>query len=156
MWQMTYNWWEVILRAVIIYAALFILFRFMGKKQLGEMSPMDFILLLIISEGVSGGLVGEEYTVSGAIIVAVTLMSLNYLVDYTAFRSKKVEKIIEGEPQILIRDGHILSKTANKENLSKDEILQALRLNQVESIEEVRLGILETNGKISVIKNKEQ
>jgi uncharacterized membrane protein YcaP (DUF421 family) len=153
MWELTYHWSEIITRAIVIYFALFIIFRTIGKKQLGEMTSMDFILLLIISEAVNGGLVGEEKSLTGALILSVTLIFVNYGMDFLAYKSKKLEKIIDGEAQIIIRQGKICKKVAAKEKITEEEIFQSLRRQNVEKLSDVKFGVLETNGCISIIKN---
>ena len=82
MWEMTNPWWELVLRAVIVYFFVFVLLRVIGKKQIGEFSPFDFVLLLIISEAVSNGLISDEYSVTGALVLAATLVAVNFCVDY--------------------------------------------------------------------------
>ena len=154
MWDLTTPWWELIFRAVIIYVALMIAFRAMGKKQLGQMSPFDFILLLIISEGVSQGLTGKEDSLTGALISAVSLIGLSYLMDFMAFKFNKFEKFLEGEPHVIIFNGLIHEKVRRKYQITIDEIKESLREHQIERVEDVHLAVLETNGRITALKRK--
>lgn len=154
MWQMTEHWWEMILRAALVYAGIFVLFRFTGKKQLGEMSPLDFVLLLIISESVNGGLLGDDKSVPGALISVTTLLVMSALMDRAAFRWRKAEKWTEGEPQVLVRDGRVVETVRRREKITHSEIESALRDHGIEKLEEVKFAVLETNGHISFIKNE--
>lgn len=151
MWSLDQPWGEMVLRAVVIYFVVFALLRLLGKKQIGESSPFDLVLLLISSEAVSNGLIGDEKSLTGALILAATLVSLNALVDYLSFKFKPVEKLIEGTACILIRDGKINEKMRVKEQITMDELDAALREHGIQDILKVKLGVLEANGKISVV-----
>jgi uncharacterized membrane protein YcaP (DUF421 family) len=152
MWTMDNPWWETMLRAFVIYAGLYLLFRFLGKKQQGQMSAFDLILLLIISEAVSNGLTGGDQSLPTALICAGTLMLLSYLIDYASFKSKIFEKLLEGEPQLIINNGVVNKKVQNAAHISNDELAEILRDHGVDHIEMVKVAVLETNGKVSVIK----
>ncbi|MEK6554941.1 MAG: YetF domain-containing protein [Bdellovibrionota bacterium] len=154
MWSTNYPFYEIIVRAGIIYIGLFLMFRLLGRKQLGEMSSFDFVLLLIVSEAVSGGLIGEEYSLSGGLISAASLLVISYGVDYLAFKSHKVEKFVDGEPQVIILNGKLNSKTLENEKITLGELEESIRSKGIRSIGQVRLAVLEANGKISVIKKE--
>lgn len=152
MFHMSVSWWEPIIRALIIYVALFVMFRLAGKKQLGEMSPFDFILLLIISESVSNGLTGDDSSLPAGVICAAALVGLSSAVDRVTFHSKKAEKIIEGEPRILIANGHLSQKRLDAEKITLSELEESMRSHGIRSLDQVRYAVLETNGKISYIR----
>lgn len=154
MWEMNQPWWEMVLRAIIIYFAVFALLRLIGKKQIGESSPFDLVLLLIISEAVSNGLMGEEHSISGAIILAVTLVSLNWFVDLLAFKFKKVETLVEGQACILISNGQVNEKMRINQKITQSELESSLREHGISDFSEVYLGVLEANGKISIVPQK--
>ena len=97
MFTLTHPWWEILLRALLIFTFLHVLFRLLGKKQLGEMNPLDFVLLLIVSEAVSAGLIADEYSVTGAFISATTLIGVSFVLDKLISKSKKLEEIVEGK-----------------------------------------------------------
>jgi uncharacterized membrane protein YcaP (DUF421 family) len=151
MWELTVPWWEPVIRGSVIYFVLFVLLRILGKKQIGQPSPFDFILLLIISEAVSNALSGEDNSLLGAIITASTLIALNYFMDSMAFRFPRFEKAMEGEEKLLIRDGRILEEVRKKEEITLSEIKSSLREHGLQNVEDVFIGVLETNGKISII-----
>jgi uncharacterized membrane protein YcaP (DUF421 family) len=155
MWNLTYPWWEIVLRAVIIYIGIFFLFRLIGKKPLGKMSPFDFVLLLIISRSVGSGLIGRESSVGGAFLSAITLLLISYLVDLTVFKSPRLEKIIEGQPQFIIVNGLIQEEILKKEKITHEELKAALREENVEHPQDVKYAILENNGHINIIKKKD-
>src|SRR5690242_9953045 len=96
---------ELILRAIIVYVLLFAVFRLGGKKHIGQMTRFDFVILLILSESVNGALIGDEKSVTGGFISAATLIALVHLVNYVTWRGKQAERIFEGVPKVLIRNG---------------------------------------------------
>lgn len=151
MWTLTLPVGELILRAVVIYIGVFLLFRLVGKKQLGEMSPFDFVLVVIVSEAVSNGLLGDEHSITGGLILASTLVALNYGVDFISFKSKKMEKIIDGEAQLLVSQGKVRQSVMDREKITLEELMSSVRRDGIEKLEDVRFAILETNGKISII-----
>ncbi len=152
MWKLDGSIFEIVVRAFIIYAGLFILFRLVGKKQLGEMAPFDFVLVLIISESVSNALGAGENSITGGLISASTLILVNYIVDFFSYKSKSFEKLMDGEFKILIRDGKMDAKVCKSEKITKSELEEALRQLEIEKIEDVKIGFLETNGKISAFR----
>ena len=98
---------ELIVRAAVVYFFLFFLLRFIGKKHVGQMIPFDLVVLLIISETVDASLIGDDKSLTGGLISAATLVVLVTLVGYATWRSKKLERWIEGRPKILVRHGHV-------------------------------------------------
>ena len=152
MWELSHPWWEFVLRATIIYVLVLILLRISGKKQIGELSPIDLVLLLILSETVQNAMTAGDDSVTAGIILASTLVGLSYMTDRLAFRSKKIERLIEGDPVVLIHNGKINQKNMNKEKVTQSELKESLRKHEVLEIADVRYAILETDGKISVIR----
>lgn len=152
MLELTTPWWEIVTRAIVIYLGLMVFFRVFGKKQLGEMSPMDLVLLLIVSESVSTGLNAEEKSIAGGLLSALSLITLSYGIDFLAFKSSKMEKIFEGEPHILIAKGKIREEIRKKFKITYDEIQESLREHEVGDVKQIDYAVLETNGKITVIK----
>lgn len=145
---------EAVLRVVIIYFFVLIGLRLSGKKQVGEMSPFDLVVLLILSETVSQAINGGDESVTGGIVLAGTLLLINHLVAIITFKNKKIEKVTQGEPQILIHNGKVNRQVADKQKITHDEILETLRGKNIFNILDVEYGILETNGTLSVKKTK--
>ncbi len=152
MWQLSGTPSEIIIRAVCIYVGVFVLFRLIGKKQIGELAPVDFVLLMIISESVSRSITGDEDSIPGGLLAAFTLLVVNYATDTIMARYRSVEKIIEGEPQFLIKDGRILHSVLRKSTITEQDLGAELRRNGVDKVEEVAYAVLETSGHINVIK----
>jgi uncharacterized membrane protein YcaP (DUF421 family) len=151
MWNLENPWWEYIVRSSLIYIAVFLLLRIVGKKQIGEMSPFDLVLLLIISEAVSAAITGGDNSMGAGLIAVSTFVGLNYILDVLMFKSKKIEKILDGEPQLLAANGKVNRKVQAHENITEEEIESVLREHGLDDLKDVAYAVLETNGQISII-----
>ena len=145
---------ELIIRAASVYFVLFVLLRFIGKKHVGQMSPFDLVVLLIISETVDASLIGDDKSLTGGLISAATLIVLVTLVGYATWRSKKLERWIEGRPKVLVRHGHVNDDMLNDQQISRSELMEALRHEGCTAVTEVRFAMLENDGTISVGKRE--
>lgn len=152
MWQIETSLSQIVIRAVVVYVVVFILFRLIGKKPLGQYSPFDLVLLLIVSEGVSNGLTGNENSLTGALVTGATLLGLARLIDYGAYKSRKFEKLVDGTSCIIVQDGKVLEEVRRAEGITMEELMSGLRQYEVENVADLKYAILETNGKITVIK----
>lgn len=155
MWSLENNWFEIVLRGFFLFTFLFVTFRIWGKKHFSELSPFDFLLLLIISEAVQNALLNDDHSLSASFISVGTLVLLNALMGKMAFHFPQVEKIIDGTPKALVKNGKINEFIRKKLTITYCELYEALRLKGVKDIREVDLAMMETNGKISVIKKEE-
>lgn len=144
-------WWHFVLRASVIYALVMVLVRVSGKRAVGQFTPFDLILLILIGNAVQNGINGGDNSLTGAAIMAVTLIALNYLVAWLTSRNRRVERLVEGEPVVLARDGKVFEHVLRRELVSSEDFAEALRSNQIEDIGEVHLALLETNGHITVL-----
>ena len=143
--------WELIVRSVVVYVFLIFILRISGKRQIGQLAPFDLVLLLILSNAVQNSMSGGDNSLIGGLIIAATLVLINYLVGFATYKSKKIETLIEGRPQILIHHGALYKDMMEKSQITQQELDSALRLAGCSSIKEVQLAILETGGAISVI-----
>jgi len=153
MFHMTAPWWELIARAAIIYGVMFAAIRLSGKRELGELTPFDLIFLLLISEQVSPALTGGDESILAAFVGLATLLALNVSVTIATARSHRAERILEGRPQFLIRNGRVDYARLRAESISKNDLLAALRENGCLRPSEVEWAVLETSGGISVKKS---
>jgi uncharacterized membrane protein YcaP (DUF421 family) len=145
---------EIPVRVVLVYASLLILLRLTGKKELGQLSPMDFLTMLILSETVSPVLTKQDTSFTAGILAAATLLGLTLLVDQAVFRSRRLEEFLEGQPRTLIEDGKLDAGTLKREKISRQELDIALRREGVAALDDVARAVLEPTGHISVIKHR--
>ena len=143
---------EKLLRSVVVYGFLLASFRIAGKRQLGQMTPFDLIVLLIISNVVQNALIGNDNSLGGGLVGAATILVLNSLVARVTFRSKTAQRLVEHAPTVLVRHGRILSANLERERLSLSEFHAALRREGVVTVSELRYVLLEQDGHLSVIR----
>jgi len=155
MWRLSVSWWELILRVVIVYTFLLVLLRLSGKRQVGQLAPFDLVLLLVLSNSVQNAMNGGDNSVLAGLISAGALVCLNYSVGLATYRSKKLEALVEGRPEVLIHNGKVFSDVMRREKLTQHELNAALRAAGCACVEEVHFAILENNGVISVQRKKE-
>ena len=141
---------ELILRVALVYAAVFMLLRIVGKKHVGELAPFDLVVLLLLSECVQNALIGDDKSLTGGIVAAAALFGLNQLVGYTAWRSKKAGRVLEGTPRVLVRHGRVLKDVLAHEQITQSELLEALRREGCTSLANVRYAVLENDGDITI------
>ncbi len=150
MFDLGVPWWELVIRGIVVYTTLILLLRMTGKRQIGQLSPLDLVLLLILSNAVQNSMNGGDNSLIGGLILAVTLVGLNYLVGLVAFKSRGMENAIEGRPQVLIHDGKIFEDTMLDAKLTRAELDSVLRHQGYFELKDIKLAILETNGTVSV------
>jgi uncharacterized membrane protein YcaP (DUF421 family) len=141
---------DLVVRGVVVYFVLFLLLRFIGKKHVGELSPFDLVVLLIISETVDGSLIGDDHSLIGGLISAATLVVVVQIVGYFTWRFRAVENFVDGVPQVLVRHGHVRDDVLNQEQVTRAELLEALRREGCSALTKVRFAILETDGSITL------
>ena len=151
MWNMSLVWWEFVLRGLIIYIFLIVLLRLTGKRQVGQMAPFDLVLLLVLSNAVQNAMNGGDNSVTGGVISAVTLVGANWMVGLLTYRSKKVEALVEGRPEVLIHNGKLYEKTLEHSKLTHHEMMSSLREAGCACVEDVQSALLENDGNISVV-----
>src|SRR5690349_12076123 len=100
MWPLAVTWWELVLRALIVYVFLLIALRLTGKRQIGQLSPFDLVLLLVLSNSVQNAMNGGDNSVTAGLVSAATLVGVNYLVGLATYKSKKLEALVEGRPEL--------------------------------------------------------
>jgi len=142
---------EVVLRVALIYLFLVVVLRLSGKREVGQMSILELIVVLLISDAVQNSMVGDNTTLWAGPLAVLTLLGLDYGLNYLIRRSRSLRKAIEGEPRLLVRDGRLRRKALQEEKLDVEEVETAVRAHGLARIDEVRLAILETDGSISVI-----
>ena len=154
LFQLSAPWWVFVLRATAIYALVMVLVRVSGKRAVGQFTPFDLVLLILIGNAVQNGINGGDNSLTGAAIMATTLIALNYAVAFVTSRSRRAERLVEGEPVVLARDGKVFDHVLRRELVSQSDFREALRMNSIEDVAEVELALLETNGHISVVPRK--
>ena len=141
-----------VLRGVIVYLFLMIVFRFSGRRTLSQTTTFDLVLLLIISEVTQQALVGEDFSIITAVMLICTLVGIDLLLTLIKQKSKKVDRTVEGAPLVIVDHGEPLEKRMGKTNVDKDDIMQAARASfGLESMKDIKYAVLEKDGSISIV-----
>ena len=149
MFVLTLPWGEKILRPVVVYAFLIAGLRLAGKRELAQLNPFDLVVLLTLSNTVQNAIIGDDNTVTGGVIGAATLLSVNYFVVRFLFRHERVERLVEGQSTELICAGKLQTANLAKEMIAVSELEAAARRQGFANLEEVSSAILEPGGIIT-------
>ena len=145
---------DIVLRASVAYLFILFLMRVVGRRELSSMEPSDVILLVVIGDLVQNGVTQNDYSVTGIVLAAGTIGLLATITAYVTFRSSRVRNVIEGEPVILVQNGETIDRNLRNERLTLDELMEQARLQQIDSLDQVKWAVLETNGSISFVEKK--
>jgi uncharacterized membrane protein YcaP (DUF421 family) len=145
------HWWEFVARAAIVYMFLLVALRLTGRRQAGQLAPFDLVLLLILSNAVQNSMNGGDNTVTGGVILASTLLILNWCIGWLTVKFPSIEILVDGQPIILVHDGKVDTKALRKAQMTPHELEMAIRGAGVAGPHDARLCILESNGHITVL-----
>ena len=153
MLDMQLPWWEFIVRGAVVYGALLIMVRLSGKRTIGQFSPFDLLVVMLLSEAVSNSLNGSDNSLVGGLIVAATLLVLNQAIAFATAHKRSVSELMDGKVVLLGRDGHIFHDVRKASRISETDIEQALREASC-MLDEAQCIFLETDGSISIMQKK--
>jgi len=151
MWLLSLPWWEYVIRGAVVYVFLILILRLTGKRQIGQMSPFDLVLLLVLSNAVQNSMNGGDNSITAGMILALTLVTLNWFTGFLTYQSKIAERLIEGSPQLLLHNGKIHEKALADAQLTREELMSSLRAEGYTDVSSIRAAILENDGSVSVI-----
>jgi len=141
-----------VFRAAAIYIVLLVVFRLSGRRTVAQMTSFDLILALIVSEGVTQGLTGQDHSVTNALLIAVTLISIDIALAWLKARFAKLDDWLEGRPLIVVDHGRLLEDRMLKARVAKDDVMAAARERQgIERVDQIKYAVLERSGGISII-----
>jgi uncharacterized membrane protein YcaP (DUF421 family) len=146
---------EIALRTVVIYLVVLTGVRLSGKREVGQMTPFDLTLLLLISNAVQNAMTGPDTSLLGGVVAAATLLVLNYFVAELSGGNRRFRKFVEGQPSLMVHDGEAIIAHMAKEHVSLDELQRAMREHGIASLKDVALAVLEVDGSISFLKYDE-
>lgn len=143
---------QIVLRTAVVYGVVLVGVRLSGKREVGQMTPFDLTLLLLLSNSVQNAMTGPDTSVMGGVAAALTLLVLNYLIAEYSGANRRFRRWVQGSPSLLIHNGSVIEAHMAREHVSLDELLRALREHGIGSVAEVALGVLEVDGSISLLK----
>src|SRR5688572_19264884 len=147
---------DIVLRATVIFIALYLLVRLMGKRELGQMTPFELIVLVVIGDLIQQGVTQNDFSLTGAIIAISTIAFLALVMSWASYLWPRAERLLEGEPRVIVRDGELLTANLRRNRLTLAEIESEMRLTGISHLEDVAWAILEPRGKISFIQRTDE
>jgi len=150
------NYIRIIASTLAVYLFIVVAIRLFGKKELAQLSVVDLVFILLISNAVQNAMVGPDSTLLGGLVAASTLFLVNYLLKYLQYRFPKFGKIMEGDAVMLVYKGELLEAHMKKAKITEDELMEAVREHGVASVKDVDLAIMEVDGSISILSNQYQ
>jgi uncharacterized membrane protein YcaP (DUF421 family) len=151
MFDMQLPWWEFVVRGAAVYLVLLLLVRLSGKRTVGQFTPFDLLVVMLLSESVSNSLSGGDESLVGGLLIAGTLLALNLAVAFGTAHNRKIAEMIDGTAVLLGRDGRIFSKTLKDSRVNIADVEQALREADCD-LQNMRFAFLESDGSISILK----
>lgn len=151
MFDLDVNGWSIVARTLIVYGALLVGLRLAGKRELGQMTPFDLVVILLIANAVQNAMVGPDTSVTGGLIAAAVLVTANYGLARARERVPFLRRAVEGMPTLLINDGRFVTEHLQQEGLDEDMVLMAIREHGIADVGDVRMAVLETDGSISIV-----
>ena len=139
------------MRTAVVYVLVLVLLRAAGKRELGQMSPVDLVVILVIANAVQNAMTGGDNSLIGGVIAATTLVTMNVAFSRVAHRIPYVAHLFESEPTQLVKDGKLVKRNLDRENVDMDELMMAAREHGIEDLAGVESAYLERDGSISII-----
>ena len=142
---------DIVIRAAVIFAFIWVLMRVIGRRELSSMEPFDLIMLIVIGDLVQQGVTQQDLSVTGALLAAATIGLLTVLLAWLNYRFPRLRPALEGRPVVLVEDGKAIEPNLKRERITLEELAAQARLKEIDSISDVRWAVLETSGAISFI-----
>ncbi len=144
-------WWEIVIRATVVYVDIILLLRFTGRRSLGQRNAIDLVLILIVANAVQNAMMGSDVSLLGGLIAAATLFAVNAVLDRILGDSMRARDFFTGSPVVLINHGQVVEANCLKQHIGMSELQEALREHGVENIGQVKHAILEMDGSLSIV-----
>ena len=146
---------QIVLRTAVIYVLVLVGVRLSGKREVGQMTPFDLTLLLLLSNSVQNAMTGPDTSLAGGAVAASTLLILNYMIARVSGTNRHFRRLVEGQPSLLVHDGKMIETHMAREHVSVDELHRALREHGISCVDQTALAVLEVDGSISCLKYDE-
>jgi uncharacterized membrane protein YcaP (DUF421 family) len=147
---------DIVIRAAIVYAFVFLVLRALGKRELGELTAFELVLLFIIGDLVQQSITQNDTSITAAVLAISTISLLILVQSYAVFRWKWPRPIVAGEPVVVIYDGNVLERVLHRERMTTDQLTEAARKQGINDLGDVHLGVLESDGKLSFLSQQQQ
>ena len=145
---------DIVIRGSIMFAIVYLTIRLLGKRELGQMTPFEFIVLVVMGDLIQQGVTQTDYSLTGATLAIGTFAFWGLLMSWASYLSPRAERLLEGQARVLIRNGELLMNNLRRDRMTKAEIESEMRLAGIATIDKVAWALLEPNGKISFIRKE--
>ncbi len=146
--------WAIVARSAVVYLGTFLGMRLVGKRELGQMTLPDLVVILLIANAVQNAMVGPDTSLTGGLLAALTLLAMNKIISSLKLRGDWWDRLFKGTPTVLIEHGRFVDQNLRKEGLDRAEVEMAMREHGLASVDGVQLAVLETDGAISFVPNE--
>ena len=143
---------DIVARATVMFFVLYVLLRIMGKRELGQMTPFELVVMIVLGDLIQQGVTHNDFSLTGAILAVSTFAFLAVIMSWITYLSPRAEKLLDGEPRVVIRDGQLIKENLRRDRMTQSEVESEMRIAGIAKMDEVAWGILEPQGKISFIK----
>ncbi|TMM13294.1 MAG: DUF421 domain-containing protein [Actinobacteria bacterium] len=143
---------DIVLRAIVVFAFLYVLMRIVGRRELSTLEPFDLILLVVLGDAVQQGLTQDDYSLTGAFLAIGTIALLQLGVSYANLRFPRLRPILSGEPIVVVQDGKPIERNLRRERVTMDDLMSAARRQNIAALDDVAWAVMETSGEITFIK----
>jgi uncharacterized membrane protein YcaP (DUF421 family) len=143
--------WQIVIRTLVVYAVVGVGFRIMGKRELGQMTIFDLVLILLIANSVQNAMVGPDTSLPGGLVAAGVLLAANWTVARVRLANPRIDRLFEGQPSVLVEHGKLMLGQLRRQGLAEEDLEMAMREHGIESLDSVELAVLETDGSISIV-----
>ncbi|GGJ42027.1 hypothetical protein CDQ92_07830 [Sphingopyxis bauzanensis] len=147
---------DIVLRATAMFALLYLLIRLLGKRELGQMTPFELVLLVVMGDLIQQGVTHNDFSLTGALLAISTFAFWALVLSWVTYLFPSAKDFLEGTPRVIVRDGEIMTGNLRRDRLTRDEILSEMRLAGIARLSSVAWAILEPQGKISFIRKDDQ
>jgi uncharacterized membrane protein YcaP (DUF421 family) len=144
---------QIALRSSVVYLVVIVGIRLSGKREVGQMTPFDLTLLLLLSNSVQNAMTGPDTSLAGGIVAATTLLLFNFAIGKLSGTNRVFRKFIEGSPTLLVHNGQVIADHMRRERVSMDELKRAMREHNIDHVEDIALAVLEVDGTISCLRH---
>lgn len=142
---------DIVIRATCMFIVVYLLLRLLGKRELGQLTPFEFITLVVMGDLIQQGVTQTDFSLIGATLAIATFAFWGVVLSWVTYLFPRAEKILDGEARVLIRNGKLLDQNLKRDRLTRREIESEMRLAGIASIDDVAWALLETNGKMSFL-----
>jgi len=142
---------DIVVRATVVFVFVFVLMRAVGRRELSQLQPFDLLLLVVLGDLITQGVLQSDMSVTGSMLATGTFALLSVGLSYVSFRFGRLRPILEGEPIVVVQDGRVIEQNLRRERLTVEDVQEEARLRGLASLDDVRWGVLETSGRISFV-----